>query len=274
MSDRIVCKPTNWFLLRAAAMLLMFGIFAALFYIDGRWGYREKNLSYHMKAAVGRAVAEFGEAKQRMSPAEWKEYAAGQRVFTAEVDMATLPEGTEEDMRWPALLGDYEAMEAGMGNWQTQIYDRYREEAGLKKKAPEQAYSAKKIFEQWVVFWICLVLFIGALFVLLRTMSRKLVLEGSTLQPAGGKPVDLSELKRLDLRRWQGKGLAFAWADDGKGGERKIRIDGLTYGGFRAEDDQPAERLMQGIRAGFSGELIDYVEDPADDEAKAPETQA
>lgn len=266
MSERIVCKPTPWFLLRAAAMLLMFGIFAALFYMDGRWGYREKNLSYHIKEAVERAVAEFGDAKGRMSPDEWREYAGEQRVFVGETDMSTLPEGTDEDLRWPALLGGYEAMESGMSNWQSLLFDRYRDEAGLKKSPPEQPYSAKKIFEQWVVFWICLVLFLATLFILLRTLSRKIVLDGSTLEPAAGPPLELSELKRLDLRRWQGKGLAFAWADDGKGGERKIRIDGLTYGGFRAEDNQPAERLMQGIRAGFSGELIDY-EEPSDESA-------
>lgn len=262
MSDRIVCKPTPWFLLRAAAMLAMFGVFAALFYMDGRWGYREKNLSFHLKEAVERAVAEFGDAKGRMSADEWREYAAKQRVFVAETDMSTLPEGTSEDLRWPELLGDFGAMEAGMGNWQALIFDRYRDEAGLKKDAPEQAYSAKKIFEQWVVFWICLVLFVGTLFVLLRTLARRIVLDGTTLSPAGGRAVELADLTRLDLRRWQGKGLAFAWA-----GDRKIRIDGLTYGGFRVEDDQPAERLMQGIKAGFSGELIDY-EAPAEEEPR------
>jgi hypothetical protein len=269
MSERIVCKPTPWFLLRAAAMLLMFGIFAVLFYQDGSTGYREKNLSFHIKKAVEAAVADFGDAKSRMSADEWREYAAKQRVFPPETDPSTLPQGTDVGMSWPALLGDYPAMEAGMSNWQTQLFDKYRDQAGLKKSPPEQPYSAKKIFEQWVVFWICLALFLATLFVLLRTLSRKMVLEGTTFQPAGGPAVELSDLKRLDLRRWQGKGLAFAWADNGKGGERKIRIDGLTYGGFKAEDDQPAERLMKGLRAGFSGELIDYDEPTADEPAAA-----
>lgn len=273
MSERIVCKPTPWFLLRAAAMLLMFGIFAALFYKDGRWGYRDKNLSFHVWKSVERAVAEFGDARDRMSPAEWKEYAAQQRVFVGEVDMDTLPEGTAEDMRWPGLLGDHEAMEAGLSHPRRELFDRYRDETGLKKDAPEQPYSAKKIFEQWVVFWICLALFLGTLFVLLRTLSRKIVLEGGTLEPAGGRPVELKDLVRLDLRRWQGKGLAFAWAADGNGGERKIRIDGLTYGGFRAEDDQPAERLMKGVKAGFSGELIDY-EEPEEKSSESGENGA
>ena len=48
-----------------------------------------------------------------------------------------------------------------------------------------------------------------------------------------------------------------------------MRIDGLTYGGFRKEDGEPAEKLMERLVANFSGELIDYAEggdDPADDE--------
>lgn len=252
-------------------MLLMFGIFAALFFMDGRWGYREKNLSYYMKQTVERAVGEFGEAKDRMGPEEWKTYAAEQRVIFPE-DMSTLPEGTDPDMRWPEMLGDYAVMEGGMTNWESQIFDQYRDQAGLKKTPPEQPYSAGKISEQWVVFWICLALFLGTLFVLLRTLSRKIVLEGETLQPAGGEPVELKDLVRLDLRRWQGKGLAYAWTG-GDGGERKIRIDGLTYGGFKADDGEPAEKLMQGIKAGFSGELIDY-EAPAEEQAEEPGEKA
>jgi len=49
-----------------------------------------------------------------------------------------------------------------------------------------------------------------------------------------------------------------AWVSDGAGGERKIRIDGLTYGGFKLEDDEPAENLMRALKAKFSGEIIDY----------------
>ena len=252
-------------------MLLMFGIFAVLFYKDGSTGYREKNLSYHIRKAVERAVADFGDSKARMNADEWREYAAKQKVFPPGTDPSTLPQGTDADMSWPALLGDYEAMEDGMSNWQTLLFDRYREDVGLKKSPPEQPYTPKKIFEQRVVFWICLALFLGTLFVLLRTLSRKIVLDGSTLQPAGGAAVELSDLKRLDLRRWQGKGLAFAWADDGKGGERKIRIDGLTYGGFKDEEQQPAERLMQAIRDGFSGEIIDYDEPATDDDESGGE---
>ncbi|BCX49187.1 hypothetical protein HAHE_30950 [Haloferula helveola] len=257
MSQRIVCKPTPWFLLRAAAMILMFGIFAAMFFKDGRSGYREENLSYYVWKAVERAVAEFGERKDEMSPSEWRRFAEIQEVEFPE-NRNLLPEGTVESVKWPELLSDYDAMSAGLGNPERDLFDPIRDQLNLVKEAPEHAHTEREIFEQWVVFWICLVLFLGALFLLLRTMARKIVLDGTTLQPAGGKPVELGDLVRLDLRRWKSKGLAFAWSDNGSGGERKIRIDGLTYGGFKHDDGEPAEKLIQAVRAGFSGELIDY----------------
>ena len=268
MSERIECKPTQWFLLRAAAMLLMFGIFAGMFFKDGKWGYREKNVSYYTWRAVEEAAARFGEEQSKMTPAEWKEYAESQTLDLPE-DRSILPVGTPESLPWPALLADYDVMKEGMANPKKLLFDRYRDEVGMKYDAPDKAFTAGKIFEQWVVFWICLVLTLGALIVLLRTISRKMVLHGTTFQPAGGKPVDIEDLVRLDLRRWDRKGLAFAWARSGNGPERKIRIDGLTYGGFKKEEGEPAEKLMEGLKAGFSGELIEY--ESEEESAEAPE---
>ena len=66
-----------------------------------------------------------------------------------------------------------------------------------------------------------------------------------------------ADLKILDLRKWETKGLAFI-DYDGESGKGRIRIDGLTYGGFKKEDDEPAERLMRHIRSRFSGEILEY----------------
>jgi len=173
-------------------------------------------------------------------------------------DPGLLPEGTELPLMWPDMLQDHAAMaDKGVSNPKA-FFDTYRQESGLAKSPPEHSYSQQKIKEQWIVFGVCLVLLVLAVFFLLRTLSRKMVVDGETFQPAGGKAVAIGELVRLDLRKWKSKGLALAWADDGSGGERKIRIDGLTYGGFKVEDGEPAEKLMRALKAGFSGEIIDY----------------
>jgi hypothetical protein len=107
------------------------------------------------------------------------------------------------------------------------------------------------------VFWICLALSLAALFFLLRTMGRSIRADGDSLTSPAGKRVPYRDLRTLDLRKWDTKGLAFLdyESESGKG---RIRLDGLTYGGFKKEDGEPAESLMRRIRANFSGEILEY----------------
>jgi hypothetical protein len=269
MNERIVCKPTPWFLLRAAAMLLMFGIFSVLFFVDGKWGYRQSNLSYFVAEAFKEATNEFKEKKDEMSPEAWRAFAEKQTVPFPE-DLAILPEGTRVPMAWPEVLRDYAKMKASLGQPPNTLFDDYRLEAGIKKDVPEHDFPARKIKEQWVVFWICLGLTLGAVVVLLRTLGRSIAIDGEAFYPVGGGKISFAELVRLDLRKWETKGLAFVWARTPGGGERKLRIDGLTYGGFKKEQDEPAERLMRRLRENFAGELIEYVTEPAEPGPGAP----
>ena len=258
-------------------MIVMFGVFSVLFYKDGKTGYREANLSYFLSEAFKKAADEFTAKGSAMSPAEWEQYAAKQEVRVPE-NPALLPEGTEFPIMWPKMLHDHAGMaDRGVSNPKA-YFDAYRQESGLAKSPPEHDFSEKKIKEQWYVFYICLGLLVIGIFFLLRTLTPKIVVAGETFQPARGKAVAIKDLVRLDLRKWSTKGLAMAWASDGSGGERKIRIDGLTYGGFKLEDDEPAENLMRALKAKFSGEIIDYEveeddsEEPsADDASEAKE---
>lgn len=265
MSERIVCKPTPWFLLRAALMLAMFGVFTVLFYMDGKTGYREKNLSYYVWQGFDQATKEFAAKQDEVTPESWKNHAAT-RTMPLPEDLSILPAGTPSPMPWPPVLHDFERMKAALGNPRL-IFDEYRLEAGITVDAPEHPYDAGKISEQWVVFWICLVLTLVTAFVLVRTLGRSMVLDETGFQPAGGPKVPFENLFRLDLRKWDTKGLAYAWAKMPSGGERRLRIDGLTYGGFKKEQGEPAEVLMRRLRERFSGEIVEYVtegETPSD----------
>ena len=42
--EELICKPTKWFLLRAAAMVVMFGVGAFLFFKDYKIGDPKKNV--------------------------------------------------------------------------------------------------------------------------------------------------------------------------------------------------------------------------------------
>ena len=94
-------------------------------------------------------------------------------------------------------------------------------------------------------------------FFLLRTVRRSIVADQQSITDQKGKRVPFSDLRTLDLRKWETKGLAFI-GYDGTAGKGTLRIDGLTYGGFKKEHDEPAENLMRRIRANFSGEIIEY----------------
>jgi hypothetical protein len=254
-SESIVCKPTPWFLLRALVMLLMFGVFAVLFYIDGSTGYRKKNESFYLHKTFQIANEEFSKmnSNSSLTPEAWKSHAAAQSVAFPQ-DRSILPATLELPVPWPAILHDFERMKPLQWNI---LWREYTKERGLNASPPEQPYDAGKIGEQWIVFWICLGLAIVAAFFLLRTVNRSISVDGETLITQQGKRIPFSDFKTLDLRKWETKGLAFI-DYDGASGKGRIRVDGLTYGGFKKENDEPAERLMARIRANFSGEIIEY----------------
>ena len=256
-------------------MLLMFAVFAVLFYIDGSTGYRKKNLGYFMHATFKQAHDEFArmDAGGELTAEEWREYASSQVVRFTD-DHSTLPAGLKLPMPWPEVLWDYETMKPL--DWH-RLWLAYSGEEKFASSPPEKPYDARKIEEQWVVFWICLVLVGGASFFLVRTVGRSLQADGEGVRGAGGKFVPYGDMKRLDLRKWETKGLAFI-EHEGEGGKGRIRIDGLTYGGFKKEQDEPAERLMEKIRSHFSGEVLEYVsisdkEEEADGAGNEPEAR-
>lgn len=268
-ADPIVCRPTPWFKLRAVVMFLMFGIFAGWFYLDASTGYRKKNQVFFLHKTFKQASDEFAERNQdnKLTPAEWREFAATRNVAFPD-DPAVLPEGLELPMPWPEILHDYERMKSLQ--WKA-LWEEYSGKKGLDSEPPEQPYPQNKIREQWVVFWICLALALGALFFLLRTLGRSIRADDEAIITQNGKRVPYSDLHTLDLRKWESKGLAFA-DYDGESGSGRIRIDGLTYGGFKKEDGEPAERLMRRIRKRFSGEILEYAsvtEVTAPDDGKA-----
>jgi hypothetical protein len=251
----IVCKPTPWFLLRALAMLLMFGVFSVLFFIDGSTGYRKKNEVYYLHQGFRKASDEFSDMNSdgALTAEVWKAHAARRTVELPE-DLSILPEGFKAPMPWPAILHDFDKMRPLQVNLLWREYSRANR---LPDTPPDEPFDARKIGEQWVVFWICLGLAGAAAFILLRTLRRTIRVDEEAITSQTGRRVPFGELKTLDLRKWDTKGIAFA-DYDGPSGKGRLRIDGLTYGGFKLDQGEPAEQLMQYLRSRFSGEIIEY----------------
>jgi hypothetical protein len=257
MSDTaiILCKPTRWFLFRALVMLLMFSVFAVLFFVDGSTGYRKKNEGYYLCKAFQKANGEFAKMNQdgTLTPQDWKTYAASQ-VVELPADLTVLPAAFQVPMPWPAILHDYARMKPLQWNI---LWREYTKTRGINETTPDEPYDARKIKEQWVVFWVALALACSAAFFLLRTSLRTITADNAAVTDQRGRRVPYADLTSMDLRKWDTKGLAFL-NYTGAAGKGRIRIDGLTYGGFKKQDGEPAEQLMQHIRSRFSGEIIEY----------------
>ncbi len=261
-----VCKPTRWFTFRAVVMLLMFGTFAVLFYYDGSTGYRKKNEAFFLHKSFELAGNEFAEAAKKgdLTPELWRAYAAKRTVPLPE-DRSVLPATMPVPHPWPEILHDFQKMKDTQWNM---LWREYTHSRGMDEKTSEEPYSARKISEQWVVFWISLILSLGSAFYLVRTLRRSISADDVAVTDQRGLRVPYAELRVLDLRKWETKGLAFI-EHDGPSGKGRLRIDGLTYGGFKAEEGQPAEQLMNRIKANFSGEIIEFTtataaEEPSD----------
>jgi len=257
--EMIVCRPTRWFLLRALVMLLMFGVFAVLFFVDGSSGYRKKNEVFYLHLAFQKANDKFAEMNQSggLTPEAWKRYAAAQTVDFPP-DRSVLPSGLSLPMPWPEILHDYERMQSLQWNL---LWREYTKGRGINEATPEEPYDARKIKEQWVVFWICTALTLTIGFFLARTLRRTIEADAEAVTDQCGRRVPYADLKVLDLRKWETKGLAFI-NYDGAAGSGRLRIDGLTYGGFKNDDGEPAEKLMELIRSRFDGEVIEYTTVP------------
>lgn len=254
-SEKIICKPTPWFLLRAVVLLMMFGVFSVWFYIDGTTGYRQKNFEYYLHATFEKATSTFSKmnAETPLTEATWREFASKQTVDFPQ-DPALLPPGTKLPMPWPDILLDHSRVKTLQHN---HLWLEFSGQNQLDEKPVEKPFDAAKIQEQIHVFYICVTLSAITLFFLLRTMRRSVIADEMTLTTADGKNIPYSNMRVLDLRKWTTKGIAFI-EYEAASGMKRARIDGLTYGGFSQEKNQPAEQLMRQIRSNFTGEIIDY----------------
>ncbi len=281
--EKIVCKPTKWFLWRALAMLTMFSIFAVLFFMDGMWGYREKNLHFYVNQAFIEAGVDFQklqnkklENDEKLTESQWRDYAAEKKVVFPDGAVEILPRGTNVDMPWPGvLLEGFEVMDKKGGQsgsaslWEDYTASRKDVEGKAWDIDPgEEPMNKDKIREQFIALGVTLILVSITLFFFIRTMCRKMEADHEALYTQEGKKILYSDMVRVDKRKWDTKGIALIYYTQG-GEEKKAKVDGMVYGQFKEEDGAPAEKLFSKIMENFKGEVLEYVS--IDDEDDLPE---
>ncbi len=235
--------------------------FALYFFYDGAIGYKKKNAAYFSYTAF----AEGGQMAKQSSAYTWgvdwknrplllslkgvelnedatvvlfdgKEY-----PIPSNLDIAT---GAPEEFRNHALMS---------GSW-NDAWKQYSSRMRYPLKPAEKPYDVSTINEQWIAGGVCVLLGGVILYFIIRTSRRTLSISGDEVK-AAGRVFKVDEITSIDLRQWGPgyKGAAF-FVVSGK----KIKVDGMTYGGFDRKKGEPADQFMKSVLAKYSGDIIEY----------------
>lgn len=248
----IICRPTRDTFVRFAVVLLAFFGFGLYFFYDGSTGYRKANEVYFSYQAFARLGAD---ASQGLP---WGTDRAQQPLIRAEQvegELMTegkypLPADCAATRETPPEAADWAAMHKSWAD----CWTSYTARMHFPVKPAEHPFDKAAIREQWLAGGICMLISAGIIWLMLRTRSRVMALEGDTVT-AAGQQFRVADISRLDLRQWgKGfKGVAYATVAG-----RRIRMDGMTYGGFDPAAGQPAETFMQALLAQYQGEILEY----------------
>lgn len=265
----IVCKATADTFIRLGIMILAFIGFAAYFFYDGAYGYRAENEAICSYKAFARLGGEVGKCP---TAGIWREQWAGKPLIEARRDgqdwfavdgngmRYPLPDDCEAARSFPAEALDYEAMEKGWSDcWET-----YSRRMHFPVKPGEHLHDEGAIREQWIAGSVFALVGLILLALAIRTSRRSLSLKGGIVT-AAGQTFPLQDVVQIDLRQWGPGFKGVAWF---LVGGRRIRVDGMTYGGFNKEKGEPAEQFMQAVLSRYQGEIVEY-ESPAAEEPKA-----
>ncbi len=258
----IICKATRDTFVRFAVVLAAVLGFGLYFFYDAATGYRQANaaiLSYN-------AFARLGELASKATATEWNALMLEDRLIpTAEgrPDAAEgekgalypLPRGLEATQAYPAEARGHAAMAAGWGD----CWTAYSARMHYPLKPGDHPHDEGAIREQWYGGAACMLASALILFFIVRTARREMSIRGSRVCAAGQR-FDVADIERIDLRQW-GPGFKGAAYFTVKG--RRLKADGMTYGGFSKAQGEPAERFMKAVLARYRGDIIDYEQEPA-----------
>lgn len=248
----IHCRPTRDTFVRFGIVLLAFFGFGLYFFYDGSVGYRKANevyFSYQAFAGLGARASEgpAWPADMAQKPLIVAEYTDGELRAEGKYP---LPADCEATRTTPPEAADYHAMRKSWAD----CWTAYTARRHFPVKPVDHAFDTGSIQEQWLAGGVCMLISGVLIYFILRTARRSMSLEGD-LVTAAGQQFRISDITRLDLRQWgKGyKGVAYATVNG-----KKVRMDGMTYGGFDPAAGEPAECLMQALLARYKGEILEY----------------
>ncbi|MEG1070501.1 MAG: hypothetical protein RSE01_01625 [Akkermansia sp.] len=261
-NTKITCLPTKWFFMRIISMGLIFIGFGLYFFYDATIGYPAQNKDWCIYQTFVEASKQFNTTS--FTPDSWAAHIKTQTVnFT---DLPIPKDTARLQTPWPAELANYQAM--NQQGWNA-IWIDYSAAHHLPYKVAEVPFHSGKIIEQKIAGLVCFCITLLCLGLFIRTKQRRMSISGDTII-ASGKQFKVSDITLIDMRKWKNKGLAHATVTINNH-PTKIRLDGLTYGGFdkNIKDTKnasiaknTAEHFMSALLAVYSGEILDYADTP------------
>ncbi|MBQ9095951.1 MAG: hypothetical protein IJY53_06415 [Akkermansia sp.] len=265
----IICKATTDTFVRFGIVILALFGFSLYFVYDGAIGYAKKNeviCSYKAFAALG------DEAVQTQDAATWQQARSttpllktektpdGQLLAVEGESRYPLPADCAAAMQCPQEVMDLQAMQDWHNCW-----EKYTSRMGMPIKPGEHPYDAGAIREQWIGSVVGFALVLLGLYYVVRTYKRELSLRGDVVT-AAGQSFKVSEITLIDLRQWGPgfKGIAY-FTVNGK----KVKVDGMTYGGFNKDKGEPAEAFMKAVLALYKGDIVEYEQTDRDADTPA-----
>lgn len=218
----ILCRVTRWYYRRMGMLAGLCLVFGLVFLYDGIWGYPKVVAIARKKEWFTKEfLPSFDEAKKYGRLEQWIETAKAQG----------LPTGVDGDApRWKSY--------AAQNGWE--------EEPKL--------YSDREIAEQFYFAYGCFAAAVIAGILMLLNRNKVLRGEADHWVTPEGVQIRYTDVFRVDKRKWEHKGLAYAWYRTQGGAEKRTVIDDLKYGG--------ADQILDRLLSRFSGELIEKVSEP------------
>jgi len=233
--ETIICRVTPWFYRRMGIMSVMFLFFGLYFVYDGWRGYPEENKIAEKKVWFEQTVQKaYDEAK--------KEGAESLKAWMVKAKSEGWINDLESPPRWDAYAAER--------SWSS-------EPKMHSPDAIEQQYY-------WGGAMLLGTLYCGGLLLLNR--NKTFVGNFDHMVMPDGKKVQFSDVFKVDKRKWDNKGLAYAYYRTSESGaEQKAVIDDLKFDG--------AGKVLERLLAQFSGELIEKLPDEVEPEPEQSETK-
>ncbi|MFV1993904.1 MAG: hypothetical protein ACC661_00595 [Verrucomicrobiales bacterium] len=250
-SEVIECRVAPWYFRRMGLIILMLAGCGFWFLYDGKVGWPRGNHRADLYDAfeAGNEGVTWEETLTRL-----RETAAGKKLpLDTYQENASDPRLDELRKAYDAALGS--GSESWMSFSAEQRISEHRSE-----RHPQSAIDGQ-------FHWSIGAFTLGGVVLVLLLVNTPKILRGDheSFTPPGGARVLFADVFRVDKRKWDNKGLAYASYRDEKGRVKKAVIDDLKFKG--------ADRILDRLLESFEGELVERAPMEEEDEEDAAEAE-